>query len=185
VINPKPEEAALVQAVLAGNTEVFGTLYDRYAPVVRAICFEATGSINDSQDLTQEVFLRAYHQLSQLKDASKFGSWVVGIGRLSGRQWRRTRARDKHSFVGEAAMDDGFATAEDGVAKDLLTELYQALLQLTETERMALHLFYLESKPADNARRLLDVSLSGFYRIVERATNKLRRLLCENESEPR
>ena len=50
----------LVLAVLAGDKAAYGKLYDRYAPLVRAVCYDEAGNLADSQDLAQDVFLRAY-----------------------------------------------------------------------------------------------------------------------------
>ncbi len=47
----------LVQAVIAGEKQAYQQLYDRYAPLARAVCYERTGNLADAQDLAQEVFL--------------------------------------------------------------------------------------------------------------------------------
>ena len=52
-------DANLVEAVLSGDRSAYTDLYDRYARLVRAICYDATWDLNHSQDLSQEVFLRA------------------------------------------------------------------------------------------------------------------------------
>jgi DNA-directed RNA polymerase specialized sigma24 family protein len=49
----------LVQAAVAGDRAAYGTLYDRYAPLVRAVCYDHTRNLADAQDLAQDVFLRA------------------------------------------------------------------------------------------------------------------------------
>ena len=173
-----PDDDQLVRSTLAGDTEAFGCLYDRYAGVVRAIAFEATGNVTDAQDLTQDVFLRAFRGLSTLVDPSCFGPWVIGIVRLTGKQWRRTRARDRHRFIGEARCDGPESHASGACPH---ADLHAAMMELDESERMALHLFYFDDRPAQQARLLMGLSLSGFYRVLERARARIKERFCENE----
>lgn len=173
-----PDDDELVRSTLAGDKKTFGCLYDRYAGVVRAIAFEVTGDVTDAQDLTQDVFLQAFEKLSTLRDTTRFGPWVIGIVRLAGKQWRRTRARDRHRLVGEA----GYDTAEMNVSAPCPdVGLHAAMTDLNESERMALHLFYFDDKPAQQARLLMGLSLSGFYRVLERARERLKKQLCANK----
>lgn len=74
-----PSDKALVLAVFAGDKAAYETLYDRYAPLVRAVCYDMTGNLADAQDLAQDVFMRAYEKLDRLRDPELFGRWVVGI----------------------------------------------------------------------------------------------------------
>ena len=173
-----PDDDELVRSTLAGEKKSFGCLYDRYASVVRAIAFEVTGNVADAQDLTQDVFLQAFEKLSTLRDTTRFGPWVIGIVRLAGKQWRRTRARDRHRLVGEAGRD---LAEVSGSASRTEVDLHAAMIELDESERMALHLFYFDEKPAHQARLLMGLSLSGFYRVLERARERIKERLCANE----
>jgi len=84
----------LVRAVLAGQRAAYEKLYDRYASLVRAVCYDTTRNLADAQDLAQDVFLRAYEKLAQLRDPDRFGNWLVAIARLRSREWRRKKLRD-------------------------------------------------------------------------------------------
>ena len=64
-------------------------------PLVRAILFEATGSMAETQDLVQEVFLRALGRLCQLRRPEMLCGWIVGIARREGIQFRRRIARER------------------------------------------------------------------------------------------
>ena len=47
----KPSDRELIQAVLAGENTGYEKLYDRYRPLVRAICYDTTRNLTDAQDL--------------------------------------------------------------------------------------------------------------------------------------
>ena len=104
------KEIQLVEATLKGDKAAYGELYDRYAALIRAICYDTAQSVPSAQDLAQEVFLRAYQKLSSLRQPEKFGGWLVGIARRMCREYRRTKARDRHVFVEQ--FDDHPAVQE-------------------------------------------------------------------------
>jgi RNA polymerase sigma-70 factor, ECF subfamily len=172
------DDAALVRATLAGRTQAFGLLYDRYAPLVRAVCFDAAGDLTQAQDLSQEAFLRAYRKLTRLRDAQQFGPWLIGIAKHVCRESRRSGARGRRklelvSQLAAPASEEVPSADED----DDLLRLRGAIAALPPREREALHLFYLQEQPADAAAKLLGLSRSGFYRAIERARIRLQRML--------
>ncbi|MFT5527728.1 MAG: RNA polymerase sigma-70 factor (ECF subfamily) [Pirellulaceae bacterium] len=176
------DDATIVKAVLSGNSESFGLLYDRYAGIVRAVCYEVTENVVDAQDLAQEVMVAGFKKLSTLDDPQRFGAWIIGVARLQGRQWRRTKSRDRHQFDDQLSsrphQDSSTSRSEDE-----LTCVIEAMHLLSENERTAIHLFYLDATDAQIAKSVLGVSLSGFYRILDRAKQKLRAHLVDNHED--
>jgi RNA polymerase sigma-70 factor (ECF subfamily) len=174
-----------VRATLAGRTQAFGLLYDRYAPLVRAVCFDAVGDLTQAQDLSQEAFLRAYRKLPRLRDPARFGPWLIGIAKHVCRESRRNSARGRRKLerVSQlAAPESEVETVAD--KEDDLRRLRDAIAALPEREREALHLFYLQEQPADAAATLLGLSRSGFYRAIDRARTRLQRMLGLRRTRP-
>ena len=68
------------------------------------------------------------------------------------------------------------AAAENREALDRLTV---ALDSLPDDERLAIHLYYLESDPAPAACAALNLSRSGFYKVLNRARERLALLMKE------
>lgn len=175
-------DAELVALARQGETEAFARLYDRYARLVRAIAYDAAGTMATADDITQEVFLTVFRKLHQLRDEARFASWLVAIARRAAQDWRRSAARDRHEFglASEPADAERADTLEGRV-----DELFRAIRQLPEDERLALHLYYLEEKPAELARELLGVSQSGFYKLLERARAQTAAIMRKNEEASR
>ena len=60
----------LVERAKAGDRQAFTGLYDQFAPLVRSVAYDTTGSLHEAEDLCQDVFLQAYRNLGQLRDAT-------------------------------------------------------------------------------------------------------------------
>lgn len=172
------DDARLVLRTTAGDSAAFGELYDRYAAVIRAICFDATHDLNSAQDLAQDVFLRAFAKLLKLRNGDRFGPWLVAISRHVCQEWRRSRKRDRHKYTADPP-ETGEKTVHDSV--DAVAELRLAIAKLPEKERLALHLLYLQQQPAGMAREVLGLSNSAFYKIVARARERVAKLLSNEQ----
>ena len=168
-------DPVLVKAVLEGDKQAYGQLYDRYARLVRVICYDVTGDYSQTQDLAQEVFLRAYKLLDRLEDADRFGSWLVSIARNVCREYRRGKFRDRHVLVGLEPPEKETQVTEN--KDDAVSELHEAMEKLTEKERLALHVYYLQEQSAEKAQKLLGVSRSGLYRLLEKARKKVEKFI--------
>ena len=169
-----PSDKILVRAVLAGDKAAYEKLYDRYAPLIRAVCYDTAGNLADAQDLTQDVFMRAYKNLDQLRYPDRFGKWLVGIARLRCHEWlrRNLQLRDKRVELSEVQI-----AIQDPPDDDRIELLRKMITTLPEQERLALHTFYLQGKSADIARRIMGLSRSGYYRVLERARKRLKQLM--------
>ncbi|MBI9016431.1 MAG: sigma-70 family RNA polymerase sigma factor [Phycisphaerae bacterium] len=171
-------DADLVKKVLQGDQNAFGQLYDKYARLVRAICYDTTGDVTQAQDLGQEVFLRAYNKLEVLQDHDRFSPWLVSMARNVCREFRRSKFRDKHVLMGFDTPEE--TTEYETVSQhDISDEVHDAMMQLDEDERMALHVYYLQGNDPKKAQEILGISRSSFYRLLEKARENLHKLLTE------
>ena len=169
------DDAALVILVLNGDTDAFGQLYDKYARLIRSICYGTTGDVGQAQDLAQEVFLRAYQKLAGLKSPDRFAPWLVAMGKNVCREYRRKQARDRHVLVGLAP--EGEPDKQLHHQDERLDALNNAIEQLPERERLALRTYYLQDKDINAAMKIMGMSRSSFYRLLERARKNVEKLI--------
>lgn len=106
----------LIERVKAGDADALRTVYETYSQRMRNVCIRITQEDEDTvSDLVQESFIRAYYSLEKLKDASKFGEWIVAITKnVSLRYLERMR---KIQMVPFSAIKDGF-DVESSFASD-------------------------------------------------------------------
>jgi RNA polymerase sigma-70 factor, ECF subfamily len=174
----------LVVRARAGDREAFALLYDQFAPLIRSMSYDATGSSHDMEDVCQEVFLQAYRKLDRLRDPSRFAGWLVVIARRTCSSWLRAR-RGKPDAGLDRIEPFVAVTGSDGVpdaCNDEILAVLNAIRYLPPKERMALHLFYLAEQPAVAACETMGLSNSGFYRVLDRAKKRLAAWLQKREA---
>lgn len=185
------KDGTLVLGVRNGDRSAFAELYDRRARLIRAICYDETRDLQTAADLTQEAFLRAYQNLGRLNDPDRFAAWLAGIARQVCREWRRKRRREQRGLAGLAEQQKAAGQWADA-PEQRLVELRDQIASLmghkgesgsplTEKERLALHAYYLQERNVEEARSVLGLSRSGFYRVLSSACQRLRRLHQKRE----
>lgn len=69
----------MIISVLNGNTDSFGVLVEKYWHVAVAIAAAKTAQMSDAEDIAQDSFIKAYHNLASLKDRTRFAGWMSKI----------------------------------------------------------------------------------------------------------
>jgi RNA polymerase sigma-70 factor (ECF subfamily) len=75
----KTEDALVVAAALAGDEAAFGALAERYRRELQVHCYRMLGSFDDSEDLAQETWLRAWGKRASFEGRSTFRAWLYRI----------------------------------------------------------------------------------------------------------
>ena len=121
----------LIERVKAGDTDALKTVYEAYSQKMRNACIRITQEDEDTvDDLVQESFIRAYYSLEKLKDASKFGEWVVAITKnVSLRYLERKRKIQVLPFseIGDGVDVESSYTSDSKLEEKELFELIDKL----------------------------------------------------------
>ena len=72
-------ERHLIERSTEGDIDAFALLMQKYHKVIYGLAFHLLRNFDDAQDITQDVFIEAFQNLGQLRDRSKFVSWIRGI----------------------------------------------------------------------------------------------------------
>lgn len=134
--NPQTPEARMVEAVLAGDRDVYGRLYSLYAPLVHGILL-ARMPRSEVEDMVQDIFLHALKKLPTLRDANAFGPWIAMIARNRAMDFHR-RSRETVEVTEELAHSepDEARAAEILEVIRSLPEAYSETLVLRLVEGM-------------------------------------------------
>lgn len=89
----RERERDLVRAAQAGDVAAFERLYQENVKRVYALCYRMAGSAQLAEELTQDVFVRAWQKLSGFRGESAFASWLYPIAVNVTYSERRSRQR--------------------------------------------------------------------------------------------
>lgn len=114
------EEARLVRAARAGDVEAYEALYRRHVGAVFALCRRMTDA-SRGEDLTQEVFLRAWQRLGSFDGRSAFATWLhrVAVNLAIDMLRREARREGRETREEEAALAVAAPARPWGGAADL------------------------------------------------------------------
>ena len=183
ISNTAEDEAADLAAAEAGDHAAFARLYDRHAPVVLSLCRRL--SLAEAEDATQETFIRAHRLLHKVESANKLRPWLYGIARRVCSEYirshRRRKLHEDQAMVMRTAQRNASSSppAETLAHAEQLQRLDGAIDQLEDRQRLAIHLFYLESDPIQAAKSALGLSRSGYYKLLAKARDRLAELMRE------
>lgn len=111
----------LLKRVKTGDSGALRTLYDTYTPLMREICATITkADAATIDDLVQESFILAYYSLDQLREASKFKSWITAITRNVA--LKHVERDSKMKFVSFSAVNADVTATNVPTADSVLSE---------------------------------------------------------------
>lgn len=87
------EDLAVIDAVIAGDTEAFRHLVDRHKDRLFAVLMRLVGDESLAAELVQDTFVKAFHGLGGFRRDASFGTWLVQIGIHAARDHARRMGR--------------------------------------------------------------------------------------------
>src|SRR5436853_3880944 len=111
---PVSEELTLVQAAKRGDDSAFEELVRRYDRNVFRIAQHITQNREDAEDVVQEAFLKAYGNLAQFQEQSKFYTWLVRIAVNEALMKLRRRRPER-----TVSLDEDVKTEDDSVPREV------------------------------------------------------------------
>lgn len=181
----------LVKGCQLGDCHSFRLLYRRYQQRVRSTLFQLCGS-EMLDDLVQEVFLRAWKGIPQLRESNYFSTWLYRISwnvasdrrkKLAKYQLQFNQTSSKCDFL-ESNSDLTTSNFED--TSDLMRLHYQDLVQrglqtLSLEHRAVLILHDLEDLPQQEIAQILNIPKGTVKSRLFYARNALKKFLQQQE----
>ena len=129
-------------AIVGGSEEAARLFYDEHAKRVFSLVHRFTGSADLTQDLTQDVFIRAIERMHQYRGAVPLGAWVrsialsVTFNALKVRRRRSMREVDADDTLEQpqGGAPDAMLAARLSTALDTLSERSRAIVMLHDAE---------------------------------------------------
>ncbi len=152
-------DSELVAQSLAGDRNAFGRIVARYQTLICSLAYSATGSLTQSEDLSQETFLAAWKQLPELREPGKLRSWLCGIVRNLNCRALRTQSREPiHGAERIDAAQESAAMEplprDQTISREEEAILWRSLGRIPENYREPLILFYREQQSVERVAQV-------------------------------
>ena len=178
----------LIQGVLARQRDALELLVARYQRKVIMTAYHLTGNMEESEDLSQDIFLEVINNLERFGQRSSLETWIyrITINRAINLT-KKNRRRDFFGMLtrlsalkgkGAEEIKETDMEEEDYLYNEKRNMLYHSMEKLPEKQRIAFVLTKFEEKSYKEAAAIMDVTLSSVESLVHRATVSLKKELA-------
>jgi len=181
------EDVRLMRLVARGDTSAFEKVIERHQALVAGTAARMLGSNSDVEDIAQQVFIRVWKSARRYVPRAKFTTWLLKITRnLVFNELRRAKRRAQVSLQPEPGAEEISLKDETNPAPDasllegeLQQAIEEAIMQLPESQRMALVLRRYEQLGYEEIAEVLDLSVPAVKSVLFRARTELRARLSK------
>ena len=189
-------DADLIKRAQAQDLDAFCALAERYARRIHLLASHYCQNTQDAEDLSQEVWLKAYQAMQTFRFDSSFYTWLRRITINTFLNHRRSnffRWRGQSTVVQLLPIDlddsgelvgSSSASPENIYNKLLFENVVNALAELTPSQRLAFLLRHYEGMSYDEIANAMNCSTGTAKKGVWRAIAKLRARLSPDSHEP-
>ena len=172
----RTEDGHIIRKCLSGDPAAFGLLVDKYKGGVYALAYSKLHNFHDAEDVTQEVFIKAYERLRSLRRWDNFLAWLYAITSNLCKMWIRTRSRrPDREYTEDQSLGIQVDLSMRSYREELAYEsVHKALDSLPEGYRQVLTLYYLGGMSGDEIARFLGTSPSNVRQRLSRARSRLK-----------
>jgi RNA polymerase sigma-70 factor (ECF subfamily) len=167
-------DAADAALAAAGDTDAFERLYRRHSARIHSLARRMIGP-EEADDVTQDVFVRAWRKLGLFRGDSQFGTWLyrLAVNVILGKRTTVGTYRDRHDStdVGDLPI------AARSVRPDLRMDMETALQTLPKGARQVFVLHDVEGYTHEEIAEMLDVTAGTSKSQLHRARMTLRQHL--------
>ena len=194
VTEPDPAgDADLIKRAQAADIDAFCRLAERYARRIYLLASHYCRNAQDAEDLSQEVWLKAYQALGSFRFDSSFYTWLRRITINTFLNHRRSSFFRRHGQTtavqlvqidSDTSFEPPSASPENIFNKLLFENVVSALAELTPSQRLSFLLRHYEGMSYDEIANAMNCSTGTVKKGVSRAIGKLRARLSPDTETP-
>ena len=161
------------------RTSAFRELVDQYTEMVFRRAYRLVASVEDAEEVVQDVFFRVFRSINRFRPDQPFEHWLLTITTNSARNLLRTRFREarRRSVYGDFLRASAHVPTSRVDPKS--EGLERAMEMLDPTTRMAISLRFLEDQTYSEISAQLGLGESAIKMRVHRGLKQLRKQLSE------
>ena len=189
------EDQQLVARAQAGEAAAFDQLVVKYSPRLYGLVYNMTSNHEDTNDLLQDVFAKAYKSIRGFRGKSSFYTWIHSIAVNMTLNFLKKRGRRFHlslddvdaSIQNDKEFLEVTATSSpvrEADLSELQRRLNEAMMKLSEDHRAVVTMFHIQGMPHAEISKILGVSEGTVRSRLFYANRQLQNYLDEFRKNP-
>ncbi len=177
----------LIEQLKSGDEAAFKTIVEQWKDLVYNTSLGIVQNETEAEDITQDVFIKVFENISSFKGESKFSTWLYRIATTTSLDHLRSKKRKKRfGFLFSLAGDENNESNQipdfhhPGVKlenKERAKVLFKAISSLPENQKAAYSLNKLEGLSYREISEVLKTTVSAVESLLSRANGNLRKQL--------
>lgn len=184
------EDSSLIDLVRSGHPEIYEEIVKRYEKKLFSYVYRLVGNKEETEDILQNVFVKAYRNIRTFDIERKFSSWIYRIAHNEAINFLKKRSKKKFvSWEDIVTSKDKMETKSEErspidlwIRKESRIEMQEALSRLPEKYREVLKLRYFSEKSYNDIGRIIGSPVNTVGTLINRAKKKLMTIINIMES---
>ena len=183
-----PSDSEIISLVLSGDHNSYAMLVDRYKSYVFTLTLRFTKNREDAEEVSQDIFIKAYRSLADFKGTAKFSTWlytIVNTTCITFLRKKRLEVKsldDEKTFEVADSQDSGF-TANVVEQKSRQNMVNQAIAMLSPDDAEIITLFYKNEQSLEEISKILGLEVNAAKVRLHRARGRLKEKMVKYFSE--
>lgn len=183
-----PSDSEIISLVLSGDHNSYAMLVDRYKSYVFTLTLRFTKNREDAEEVSQDIFIKAYRSLADFKGTAKFSTWLYTIVNTTCITFLRKKRLEVKSLDDEKTFevadnqDSGF-TANVVEQKSRQNMVNQAIAMLSPDDAEIITLFYKNEQSLEEISKILGLEVNAAKVRLHRARGRLKEKMVKYFSE--
>lgn len=172
-------DTEVIRKVLAGEQSLFAQLVQRYQSYVFTLVHRFTDNREDAEEISQDVFVKAYRSLADFRGEAKFSTWLYTIVRTSCITFLRKKRLDTTSLDNERTSIQ-LENRESGFKANIIEQksrhamVNAAIRMLSPDDSQILTLFYKGEQSLEEIGKVMGLDPNTIKVKLHRARNRLK-----------
>ena len=182
------EENRLIQRVQEGDYAAFRQIMEKHQEKIYYLAYDMTGNQQDAEDLSQEVFIKAYHSLKKFRGEAKLSSWLyrIAVNTCIDKIRKKkevpvliTDEQEDNDWYPTQYLVDNSADPEDIAESGIMQQnIHVALQKLSPREKSVFVLRHYNELQLKEISDILNLSIGTVKSLIFRAVKKLQNELA-------
>ena len=169
----------IISKVLSGDQQAYAGLVNRYQNYVFTLSLRFTKNREDAEEVSQDIFIKAYRALADFKGNSKFSTWLYTIVNNTCITFLRKKRLQTHSLDKEGVFEvadsqDSGLRANMVEQKSKIAMVNEAIKMLNPDDGEIITLFYKSEQSLDEIAQILGLETNTAKVRLHRARTRLK-----------